>query len=57
MGRLFGVVRPKGPSILHRSMNGPLWSVHTTAQLRCVTALHPPAQKLRRYCIAVSRES
>ena len=28
-----------------------------TPQLRCVTVLHPPAQKLRCYCIAVSHKS
>ena len=31
--------------------------IHTTPQLCCVAILHPPAQKLRCYCVAVSHES
>ena len=31
-------------------------SIHTTQQLRCVAALHPTAQKLQCYCIALSYE-
>ena len=34
-----------------------LRSVHTMPQLRCIAALRPTAQKLRRYCTVVSHES
>ena len=46
------------PETLYRTLS-PLcdtWrSLHTTPQLRCVAALHRPAQKLRCYCILLCR--